>query len=189
MESPEQADRERVERALRRSVLAGDEDAWRVLFERGFEPLRSYVRCRVSDPHHVDEVVSEVWMVAVRAIRRFDPERAPFEVWLFGIARNVLRNHVRASTRRAAPATLTADPVSEPNEYAAAVGERITRALTSLSVRYQQVLRARYREDRSVSSIARASGESEKAIESTLTRARRAFREAFARLEREEQES
>jgi len=57
--------------------------------------------------------------------------------------------------------------------------ERIARSLASLSDRYEQVLRLKYLEGLSVVEIGTVSGETESTIESLLTRARAAFREAY----------
>jgi RNA polymerase sigma-70 factor (ECF subfamily) len=61
--------------------------------------------------------------------------------------------------------------------------EQIALALAELSPRYEQVLRAKYLDGLSVQVIAEQSGETPKAIESLLTRARQAFREAYQNAE------
>src|ERR1041385_3944474 len=86
--------RERIdlERALRDSVLAGDESAWRVLYERSFGPLWTYLQWRSGRRiDRTEEAVQECWLVAVRRIAEFDPERGTFEGWLRGIGGLVLR--------------------------------------------------------------------------------------------------
>ena len=57
--------------------------------------------------------------------------------------------------------------------------DRIARALAGLNERYEAVLKAKYLEQHSVADIAAAWNESPKAIESLLTRARQAFKEAY----------
>jgi RNA polymerase sigma-70 factor (ECF subfamily) len=125
--------------------------------------------------------VQETWLMAVRRVRTFDPERARFSTWLRGIATNVLRNQFRR-TRSKQPLqgldgldkeAAVAGP--EPRE----VAERIGRALSRLHDRYEAVLQAKYLDQQSVEQIARAWQETPKAIESLLARARQAFREAY----------
>jgi RNA polymerase sigma-70 factor (ECF subfamily) len=48
-----------------------------------------------------------------------------------------------------------------------------------LPARYEAVLRAKYLDGRSVADVAAAHGETAKAVESLLTRAREAFRQAY----------
>ena len=57
--------------------------------------------------------------------------------------------------------------------------ERVAQTLTELPERYEAVLRAKYLDGLSVQAIADESGDSPKAVESMLTRARQAFREAY----------
>jgi len=66
-------------------------------------------------------------------------------------------------------------PVHDPQERAV----RIARTLADLPPRQEQVLRSKYLEQMSVQAIADAWGETPKAIESLLTRARQAFRDAY----------
>jgi RNA polymerase sigma-70 factor (ECF subfamily) len=182
-------DRAQRERSLRKAVLAGDEQAWRAWYDESFTPLDAYVSWRCGGLRDLaDEVVQETWLIAVRRIRDFDPEHGPFVGWLCGIAANVLRNRLRERTRLVQRSMLMQwrlQPAREPgiateqDESA----EQVARALDALPPRYEEVLRAKYLEQRSVTDIAAEWKESPKAIESLLTRARQAFRDAYNRLE------
>jgi RNA polymerase sigma-70 factor (ECF subfamily) len=57
--------------------------------------------------------------------------------------------------------------------------ERVAAALAELPERYEAVLRMKYLDRSSVGEIAAQTGETEKAVESLLGRARAAFREAY----------
>lgn len=165
-----------AEAALKAAVLRGDETAWRALYRRGFAPLWAYARARSEGADAAEEVVQECWMIAVRRIGRFDPERGPFEAWLKGIAANVLRN--RARGRREPPRELTpGGPEARPSD--ADLRERIGRAMTVLPSAWQDVLHAKYRHGLGVAEIAARTGRTAKAVESLLSRARAAFRQAF----------
>src|SRR5262249_44127001 len=179
-------DRVGRERVLRSAVLAGDERAWQTWYDESFDGLHAYVCWRCGGLRDLaDEVVQETWLIAVRRIRRFDPARGSFSAWLSGIAANVLRNHLRRRQRQARlrpPAfgmDAPADSVLEAREEA----EGIARALAELPERYEAVLRAKYLEERCVADIAAAWKETPKAVESLLTRARQAFRDAYGRCE------
>ena len=178
------ADRVWRERGLLGAVLAGDERAWRTWYEESFDGLYAYVCWRCGGVRDLaDEVVQETWLTAVRRIRSFDPGAGSFAGWLRGIAVNTLRNHLRRRGRRTQPLD-SYGPVCQPADSSAADrAERIARALLSLSERYEAVLRAKYLDQQSVAQIADTWKETPKAIESLLTRARAAFREAYLRLE------
>ena len=182
MPSEQQVQRER---ALRRAVLAGDEMAWRAWYDECFARLHAFALWRCAGLRDLaDEVVQETWLTAVRRIRDFDPDRASFASWLQGIAAHLLRNHLRREDRRNGQrdrlalqpaATESAEADLERREEA----ERVARALAALPDRYEAVLRAKYLDGQSVQEIASAWGETPKAIESLLTRARQAFRSLF----------
>jgi RNA polymerase sigma-70 factor, ECF subfamily len=177
------------ERALRSAVLAGDEQAWQVWYEESFGELAAYIAWRCAGLRDLgEEVVQETWLTAVRRIRSFDPERGSFAGWLRGIAANVLRNHFRSGRRRTAHERplngqcLVERPVEEAHDRQEE-SQRIARALSLLPERYEAVLRAKYLDRQSVAVIADGWKETPKAIESLLTRARQAFREAYRQLE------
>jgi RNA polymerase sigma-70 factor (ECF subfamily) len=178
------SDRVRRERGLRGAVLSGDERAWQAWYDEHFADLYGYVLWRCAGLRdHADEVVQETWLTAVRRIRSFDPAQGAFGGWLRGIAAHLLRNHFRKETRRATRHQ-SLDDLDAPAAQDAELrrreqAERVARALADLPERYEAVLRAKYLEGRSVAEIAEASGETPKAVESLLTRARQAFREVY----------
>lgn len=173
------------EDVLHRAVLGGDELAWRMLYESAFDGLYRYVHWRTGGLHDcTDEVVQETWLTAVRRIRTFDPHRGGFLHWVRGIAVNVLRNHQRKEKLRTGTAghgEFVAATDTSVSEYAEQreKAQKIAATLASLPEHYEHALRAKYVDGQSVAEIAAARGDSEKAIESLLTRAREAFRRAY----------
>jgi RNA polymerase sigma-70 factor (ECF subfamily) len=175
------ADRVWRERGLRDAVLSGDEVAWRTWYDDSFTALYAYVLWRCGGlREHADDVVQETWLVAVRRIAAFDPAQAAFASWLRGIAAHVLRNHFRKTKRDRHAASLNGVATAAPKDTDQRDrAERIGRALSRLPERYEAVLRAKYLDGQSVADVAAAWHETPKAIESLLTRARQAFREAY----------
>src|SRR5262249_41179808 len=162
-----------------------DERAWQTWYEESFAALTAYVAWRCAGLRDLtDEVVQETWLTAVRRIRSFDPERGSFAGWLRGIAANLLRNHFRDERRRGRQLyslngqRLASQPAATLSEEAE-LAKRIAEALTKLPERYEAVLRAKYLDQQSVDQIAASWKETPKAVESLLTRARQAFREAY----------
>ena len=172
------ADESVQERLLWSAALAGDDRAWRGLYEASFDPLYSYALWRCAGLRDVaDEIVQETWLIAVRRLGKFDPERASFVTWLRGIAGNLAKNHFRKEKRRPMQPLGDIDVPSPDNNREEA--ESIARALGGLPEHYEMVLRAKYLDQQSVAQIAAQRGESVKAVESLLTRARQALREAL----------
>lgn len=176
------------EEMLRRAVLAGDEEAWRVWYLEVFDDLDRFVSWRTGGRRdQADEIVQETWLVAVRQMRSFRPQDGSFLAWLRGIAANVRRNQLRSeqrlSQRLASDGSELDDaacrePITNDQER----NEQIAAAFDGLSERQENVLRAKYFDGLSVAEIAGAWNESPKAIESLLSRARDAFRERFEQL-------
>ena len=102
-----------------------------------------------------------------------------FAAWLGGIAANAVRNALRSRQRyrrRVHPLHAAAEPaVPTPTENA----ERVAAALAAINPLYEVVLRAKYLDRQNVDEMAASLGETSKAIESRLTRARQAFREVY----------
>lgn len=170
------------EQVIRAAVRAGDPAAWRVWFDAHYERLAGYVRWRCAGLTDLaDDVLQEAWLVAVRRVNTFDPAKGAVFDWLCGIASNAARNAIRARLRRKARSR----PLLDGDDRAAAVAdatekaERVAAALAALPDHYEAVLRAKYLDGRTVDGIAAERGDSPKAVESLLTRAREAFRAAY----------
>ncbi len=173
------------EALLHNAVLAGDENAWRTLYDENFDQLYRYVRWRCGGTQSsTEDVVQETWTTAVRRIRVFDPARATFVGWLRGIASNILRNQYRRQSTGAAQnghgvnghkSEAVTDQSIQNRERA----DRIAAALASLPENYEFVLQAKYVDQMTIAEIAEARSATPKSIESLLTRARLAFQRAY----------
>ncbi len=175
-----------LEHALRSAVLSGDERAWAALYDRAFDGVYAYVAARLRrDPERVAETLQDAWLVAVRRIADFDPDRAPFGAWMCGVADRVLKNRVRKDVRRSRHEISATDAGADPAATPAPSPEnrdRIERAAVAIAClrpAYGAVLKAKYRDGLSVAEIAVREGRSPKAAESLLGRAREAFRRLF----------
>ncbi len=175
------AERAWHEQGLRDAALAGDARAWRVLVEQHQDAVRRYLAWRLGGClSTLDDLTQESWLIAARSLRRFAPDRGAFQHWLFGIAGNVCRNHLRSRRRsKQRPLPDHLEPSEEPAQHEQS--ERVALALAELPEHYERLLRAKYFEEASVECIAQAEGQTVKAIESMLTRARAAFRESYQR--------
>ena len=164
---------------LRDAVAAGDEAAWRALYDGACANLWAYVTWRCAGLRDsAEEVTQETWLAAVRRIGDFDPRKASFQSWLRGIAAHVLQNHFRMCRRRPIQA-LSGQELAPDDRAQCEQAESIARALAELPPRSEAVLRAKYLDLRSVEQIAAEWDQTPKAIESLLTRSRQAFRSAY----------
>jgi RNA polymerase sigma-70 factor (ECF subfamily) len=181
--------------AVARRILAGDEAAFRSLFDYAFPRLYRYALSRLDgDPEAARDVVQQAFC---RAIERLDGYRgeAALYTWLFQVCRSALADHYRARGRerrvvtpledlpqvRAVLDTLAAPPIVEPETglWRSEVARLVQATVDALPDRYADVLEWKYVDGCSVRTIAERLGISDKAAESTLTRAREAFRAAI----------
>ncbi|GAB1516237.1 sigma-70 family RNA polymerase sigma factor [Actinophytocola sp. KF-1] len=68
------------------------------LFDEHAGALHAYLARRVGD-EVADDLVSETFLVALQQRHTYDPARAGVRPWLYGIATNLLRRHVRQEVR------------------------------------------------------------------------------------------
>lgn len=62
--------------------------------------LYSYLRFRILSPDLAEDLTAEVFLRALRSFDRFDPSAGSPRAWLFRIAQNALRDHLRQARRR-----------------------------------------------------------------------------------------
>ena len=76
----------------------GDQEAFRLIFERYSRPVISFVYDLVSDRELAEELAQETFVRAFRSLRALRAE-TKLSTWLFGIAKNVARESLRARAR------------------------------------------------------------------------------------------
>ena len=69
------------------------------LYDEYARPLHGYLSRRVG-PDAADDLVAETFLLLWEHRARYDPARASPRAWLYGMASNVLRGHVRTEVRR-----------------------------------------------------------------------------------------
>lgn len=79
-------------------VCQGDQEAFRLIFERYSRPVIGFIYDMVSDRELAEELAQETFVRAFRGIQGMNPE-TKLSTWLFGIARNVARESLRARVR------------------------------------------------------------------------------------------
>lgn len=72
-------------------MMAGDEEAFVLLYRRKHPPIYRFALHMSGNPAVADDVTQEVFMALIRDAGRFDPARGSLGGFLFGIARNHLR--------------------------------------------------------------------------------------------------
>jgi RNA polymerase sigma-70 factor, ECF subfamily len=76
---------------LIRRMLAGDEHAFTLLYQRRQPAIFRFALHMSGSAAVAEDVAQEVFMTLIRDAKRFDPERGTVGAFLFGVARNHLR--------------------------------------------------------------------------------------------------
>ena len=83
------------------ALRAGDERAFRDLFERNYPMMKRVARAYVDSDAVAEEIVQETWMAIVTGIDRFEG-RSALGTWIFSILTNQAKTH-STRERRAVP--------------------------------------------------------------------------------------
>ena len=68
-------------------------------YEIEFPHVYGYIRYRVGNGDTADDLTSQAFLKALDRLSTFDPAKAELGAWILGIARNVVRDHLRARRR------------------------------------------------------------------------------------------
>ena len=167
---------------LVRAAAAGDAAAFGVLYDRHFTAVYRYAFLRVRDRMEAEDVTSEAFMRALRSLHRYEP-RAPFAAWLIRIARNIVIDRARGSTRREANERAAAMPGSvDPEREALArlEGVELRAALDKLSELQREVLILRFYSDLSTEEVCAVLGKGPSTVRGIQFRAIAALRRSMA---------
>lgn len=187
--------------AWRARALEGHADAITLLTDEALQPLYRFCLYRVGRNRHLcEEVVQETLLRVLRDLRQYDPARAANNIfpWLSGLARNeiqrVLGREKAVSLERlwarmdkellALFARLDSEPFADELLQREETRELVNATMAQLPPHYREALEAKYVNGSSVRELANSWHVSEKAAESQLTRARKAFRAVFLALTR-----
>lgn len=87
------------ERATIEAACGGDAKAFESLVRRHELAVYAYFRPRLIEPADADDLCQEVFLRTYQNLAKYN-HSVPLRAWLIGIARNVLREYVRAARRR-----------------------------------------------------------------------------------------
>jgi RNA polymerase sigma-70 factor, ECF subfamily len=163
-------------RARADSQLPQDFGAW---FREHRPAVYRYVRFRVASREAAEDVTSEVFLKALRALDRYDPQRASPKTWLLKIARNAVTDHLRSLKRRSSlhvsldrvPDLVADIPTQEERVLREERIELLLNANRTLRLADQEILSLRYGGGLSNQEIAESLGISDNAVGVRLHRA------------------
>src|ERR671934_1117123 len=85
--------------ALAVRASKGEAAAFGLLYDRHVDAIYRYVYYRVRDDAEAEDLTSDVFMRALKAMPRYEPRQA-FLAWLYRIARNAVIDRARRGNRQ-----------------------------------------------------------------------------------------
>lgn len=184
------------DRALVKAVLAGDAAAFRQFFDENYDRLFRFLMPLLSNNHHAaEDVVQQTMSKALANLHTYRGEAQLF-TWLCRVGRNQAVDWKRANFRHAERAVsldenlaVRSEVAAKPDKQQNAPDSRAERdeqsamvheALDLLPPKYGDILEWKYIQGLTAKEIAARMEMGVEAVNSTLARAKRAFRDVYA---------
>ena len=174
----EQAD----DAALAVRASRGESAAFGLLYDKHVAAIYRYVYYRVRDDAEAEDLTSDVFMRALKAMPRYEPRQA-FLAWLYRIARNAVIDRARRGNRQVSYEDAlehpTPDQIVVPDDQVLAHSdnETLRGALAKLTPLQQEVIVLRFLEGYSTEEIAKIVGKREGTVRGIQFRAIGALRQ------------
>ena len=173
------------DQTLIEQLRRGDRSAFAQVIERHQRSVYGYLRARVQQASDADDMMQEVFLRFYLAQARFD-STALIRPWLLGIARNLLREHVRDVKRRKEVAwtelCLELESVLPPDALWTDADDalrHLPKCLEELGPSARQAIDLHYRSQRKLVEIGRELHRSEGAVKLLMHRARQALKDCL----------
>jgi RNA polymerase sigma-70 factor (ECF subfamily) len=157
------------------------DDQFEQLYAEHAAGLLAFLTYRTGDHATAEDVLADTFERVLKARRRFDPRRGSAKNWVYSIALNLLRDHIRrrdaerrALERTGAGAALGFDAIRRSDDRQA-----LMQALGDVSDEEREALALRFGADLTVPEIARLTGERLTTVEGRVYRGLRKLRDAL----------
>jgi RNA polymerase sigma factor (sigma-70 family) len=162
-------------------VGRGDAQAVRDLVDRKLPRVLNLARRMLGDPAEAEDVAQETFLRAWKAAPAWRPGRARFDTWLHRVALNLCYDRLRLRRRAGGEPPDEADEGPGPDRglHAADVGRRVEAALSVLPLRQREAITLIHYQELTAADASALMGVSIEALESLLSRGRRALRVAL----------
>ena len=168
--------------ALAVRASKGEAAAFGLLYDRHVDAIYRYVYYRVRDDAEAEDLTSDVFMRALKAMPRYEPRQA-FLAWLYRIARNAVIDRARRGKKQVSYEDAldhpTPDQIVDPDDQILERAENsaLRAALSKLTPLQQEVVVLRFLEGFSTQEIARIVGKREGTVRGIQFRAIGALRQ------------
>jgi RNA polymerase sigma factor (sigma-70 family) len=159
-----------------------DDDDFERLYADEAAGLFSFLAYRTGDRALAEDLLADAFERALRARRRFNRRRGSQKTWLYAIALNVLRDHVRrqgAESRALERTGARGDATEDLALAGVADRDQLARALATLAPEEREAIALRFGAELTVPEMAEVLGEKLTTVEGRVYRALRKLREAI----------
>ncbi|MFE4710901.1 MULTISPECIES: sigma-70 family RNA polymerase sigma factor [unclassified Paenibacillus] len=159
------------------------------IFETYYSRIFNYTAYRVNCRYTAEDLTSQIFEKTLSKLHSYSGEKAPFEVWLFAIARNVVNDYYRSQKRTR---LFSLDAIRElvstrqAPEERMLEGERssgLNRALDTLAAKERNIVALKFGADLKNKEIASITGMSESNIGVILYRSMRKLKSEIGSVE------
>jgi RNA polymerase sigma-70 factor (ECF subfamily) len=88
------------EQTLVSQAIDGDADAFGELYTRHLDAIYRHVYFRVAEVQLAEDLTEEVFVRALAALPKYEPQGHKFSSWLYRIAQNLIVDHYRRHSSR-----------------------------------------------------------------------------------------
>src|SRR5436309_1550699 len=158
------------------------EDSMRALYRTYGSELYGFAVSALGDRGQAEELVQEVFTRVWRHADSFDPDKASFRTWLYGIARNAIIDLKRRQSVRPALATAPEELDEAPGDDSierALLGWQVSAALERLTPEHRQAIRLAHFQGMRLREIAEYTGLPLGTVKSRISYALRGMRLAL----------
>jgi len=158
------------------------------LYDEYLDKVYRYIQYRVNSMQLAEDLTSTVFEKALVNFDKFSNDRASFSTWIFSIARNVVIDHYRVSSKRqTTPLEELADQSSGEQSLEEQLErkderERLNLCLAGLSEEEREIVQLKFGVELNNRLIGKMLGLSESNVGTKLYRAIRKLRDSFQEL-------
>ena len=160
------------------------DDEFERLYAAEAQGLFAFLAYRTGDRALAEDLMADAFERALRARRRFDPRRGSRKTWLYAIALNALRDHVRRVAAEGRALERVGPPAGvepAPDPFAGVeVRDELFRALATLAPEEREAIALRFGAELTVPEISKLTGEKLTTVEGRVYRALRKLRDTLS---------
>lgn len=170
---------QKIEVEIIAKVLKGDRQAYALLVDEYKSPIYNLAYRMTASADDADDLTQEIFFRAYQYLWRYDP-RKKFFTWLYTLAFNLIKNHLRKNKKEKLSEELSASSLADNNyspEKKFIEDQEISPCLLRLEDELRALLIMRYQQELSFDEIAAITGKSLSAIKMRIYRGLEKLRE------------